>query len=250
MNDDLDVGFSSEGAAGETETSVFNPADLPPVVPDRNDVMISTPNELGEEKVAPDDGSRSIDVDDASDASHEDGASDASHEIALLASAVAQFHERSRAQEDLIERMQLQIEGLRSDQVRALLKPVVVGLAQLHADVAQVQKYSDDDLSPERIRQEFELFESQIVETLIGWGFESVDAQPGQPFDRSIHSAKRRVETSDPTQDNHIATVRRQGFGTSGDTKPTLPAQVDVLRYTPSEPEKQMEESETETEQE
>lgn len=140
------------------------------------------------------------------------------------------FRSRSEAQDDLIRRLQRQVEDLRADQVRSLLKPLVVVLADLHADMRRVQAMNDGSLSSGDFERELELFSDQIVDAIGALGLDSVGAEAGQVFDRTLHTATRRIDTSDPTLDQQIATVRRQGFSAPEDPKPLLFARVDVFR--------------------
>jgi molecular chaperone GrpE (heat shock protein) len=147
------------------------------------------------------------------------------------AASDAAFQERIAAQDQLIGRMQQQIEQLRSDQVRSLLKPVLISLAKLHAETYRSQALDFDALPVSRIVEEFEFFGDRIVEAIDQLGFASVDAQPGAEFDRTIHTAAKALDTDDPSLDRRIARVTRQGFSAPEDPKPLLYAQVEVFRY-------------------
>jgi molecular chaperone GrpE (heat shock protein) len=143
----------------------------------------------------------------------------------------AAFHERIAAQEQLVGRMQQQIEELRADQVRSLLKPVLLSLAKLHAEALRSQAFDFDELTADRIAGEFEFFGAQIVDAIEQLGFDSVQAEAGVEFDRTIHAAAKAIDTDDPALDRRIARVARQGFTAAEDPKPLLYAQVDVYRY-------------------
>ena len=142
---------------------------------------------------------------------------------------VSDFQNRSEFQEDIIRRMQTQIEDLRADQIRSLLKPVVISLAELHAHVSQL--HSLDSQDSERIHKEIGLFAHRIEEAVEHLGFDSLNVAASDRFDAELHTAERTMVTEDPALDRCIATVRRQGFTASEDAKPILYARVDVYRY-------------------
>ena len=142
---------------------------------------------------------------------------------------ITNFHGRSEFQEDIVRRMQTQIEDLRADQIRSLLKPVVVSLAELHAHV--IQLHSSYSLDPERIYKEIGLFAHRVEEAIEHLGFDSLDVTAGDRFEAELHTAERTRPTNDPAQDRCIASVRRQGFGAPEDTKPILYARVTIHQY-------------------
>ncbi len=146
-----------------------------------------------------------------------------------IGSKITDFHGRSEFHENIIRRMQTQIEDLRADQIRSLLKPVIVSLAELHAHA--IQLHSLDSLDRERIHKEIGLFAHRIEEAIEHLGFDSLNVAAGERFDAVLHTAERTRLTHDPAFDRCIAKVRRQGFAAPEDTKPILYARVDVYRY-------------------
>lgn len=139
--------------------------------------------------------------------------------------------ERSRADQDIISRMQARIEALQADQVRALLGPVVTELAGLHADFAEAALRDYEVLGLARVKKEFGLLSSRIENALDLLGAVSVDAKPGQVFDSRLHTAARQTPTADAALDKTIAMVLRQGFAFQHEAKPALYARVNVYRY-------------------
>lgn len=151
--------------------------------------------------------------------------------------AVERFHERSRADEDVIARMQERIESLQADQVRALLGPVVNELAALLADFTEAAELDYPALGLDRVAKEFSYLGTRVENALDLLGVASVDAQPGLPFDSRVHQAVRQVATADPVLDKTIASVQRQGFTFAHAAKPALYARVTVYAYAAPEPE-------------
>lgn len=151
--------------------------------------------------------------------------------IQHLQSTVEALGERSRADQDIIARMQARLEALQADQVRALLGPVVTELAGLHADFEEAAARDYDALGVARVRKEFLLLGGRVENALDLLGAVSVGAKPGQAFDSRLHTAARQTPTGDPARDKTIAAVLRQGFAFQHESKPALYARVNVYRY-------------------
>lgn len=151
-----------------------------------------------------------------------------------LKAGVERFHERSQAQETLIQRMQERITELQGDQVRALLSPLFSELASLHADLQEAAAKDYTVLPPERLPKELSFLVDRVETALQLVGLESVGATPGAEFDSRLHAAARRVPTDDPSLDRHLAAVQRQGFIFPGAPKASLYARVTVFSYDPA----------------
>ena len=151
--------------------------------------------------------------------------------IQHLQSTVEALGERSRADQDIIARMQARLEALQADQVRALLGPVVTELAGLHADFAEAAARDYEALGVARVRKEFSLLGDRVENALDQLGAVSVGVKPGQAFDSRLHTAARQTPTGDPARDKTIAAVLRQGFAFQHESKPALYARVNVYRY-------------------
>lgn len=152
--------------------------------------------------------------------------------LTAMTDALERFHGRAEQYETIIRRMQNRVEELQSDQVRELLKPVIIKLATLHteasAGVARASGREDDSA-----RKDFDYFVSEIEETLGLLDIESLDVSPLDEFDPARHAARRRVETSDPGLDRRVERVLRQGFTYIGSVRTLVPAMVTVYRFVP-----------------
>lgn len=151
-------------------------------------------------------------------------------ELAAMASALERFHSRAEQYESIIRRMQSRVEELQADQVRELLKPVIVKLAALHteASAAEVRAAGRADDSA---RKDYDYFVSELEETLSLLDVESIGVVEGDVFDAAKHAARRRVDTDDVSLDRRIAKVVRQGFSFVGADRVLLPAMVTVYRH-------------------
>lgn len=153
-----------------------------------------------------------------------------STELADMVKALERFHGRAEQYESIIRRMQARIEELQADQVRELLKPVILKLASLHTEASGSQVRAavrSDDLG----QKDFDFFVSEIEETLGLLDIESIGVSVLDDFDAGKHAARRRVETDDASLDRRVERVLRQGFTYVGAERVFMPAMVTVYRY-------------------
>ncbi|WP_204354857.1 nucleotide exchange factor GrpE [Mycolicibacterium llatzerense] len=154
-------------------------------------------------------------------------------ELAAMTSALERFHARAEQYESIIRRMQTRIEELQADQVRELLKPVILKLASLHTEATTAQERAST-FEDDSVRKDFDFFVSEIEEALGLLDIESIGVSMADEFDAGKHAARRRIDTDDPALDRRIAKVLRQGFAFVGAERVLLPAMVNVYRYAPS----------------
>lgn len=148
-----------------------------------------------------------------------------------LTAAVDRLSERLRADQDVIGRMQSRIEALQGDQLRALLGPAVIELANLHSAFVEATARDYERLGLDRVRKEFDVLLDRVESAIGALGAESIGARVGQPFDSRTHQAVKQVPTSDPAFDKTIAGVVRQGFTFDHAGKPALYARVQVHAF-------------------
>jgi molecular chaperone GrpE (heat shock protein) len=139
--------------------------------------------------------------------------------------------ERLAADQGVINAMQMRIETLQGDQIRALLGPVVTELANLHASVLSASERDYERLGFERVRKEFALMSEKVAESLDVLGAESLDVRAGDPFDARLHTAVRQVAVADAELHGTVDAVVRQGFTFDPASKPILHARVVVRRH-------------------
>lgn len=154
-----------------------------------------------------------------------------SGQITQFRDQLERHHDRSTAQEDLIARMQQQIESLRADQVRALLKPVLIVLADLHAEAVSTAAEDVSGWSARQVSRTFDYFAQLVEQAIAQLGFDAIGVESGQEFDPRQHTASSKVPTPDPALARHIARVVRQGFRAPEDATPALYAKVTVYRH-------------------
>lgn len=151
-----------------------------------------------------------------------------------LEAQIQGFHARAENYEQIVRQMQNRIEQLQGDQVQALLKPVIQRFAGLHAQAVEASEKARG--RGELAEKDFGFFTVAIEEALGLVDIESVGAAPGVEFDSRKHHASRIVPTADPTLDQRVQRVLRQGFTYVGAPRVFLPAQVSVYRFEPAQP--------------
>lgn len=165
-----------------------------------------------------------------------ESASDLRDEMAALGARfdglVAEFSQRAQGYESIIRSLQSEIEDLRKDQIRTLLKPVFERLAALHAQADSAAASCADDSAAADLR----FFGESIIDLLEQLDVVSLEARAGDPMTPRVHHAVRTVPTEQAEQDGTIQRVHRQGFAFAGNDRPLLPARVSVFRYRPQTP--------------
>lgn len=151
-----------------------------------------------------------------------------------LETQIQGFHARAENYERIVRQMQNRIEQLQGDQVQALLKPVIQRFAGLHAQAVEASEKARE--RGESAEKDFGFFTVAIEEALGLVDIESVGAAPDVEFDSRKHHASRIVPTADPTLDQRVQRVLRQGFTYVGAPRVFLPAQVSVYRFEPAQP--------------
>lgn len=151
-----------------------------------------------------------------------------------LEAQIQGFHARAENYEQIVRQMQNRIEQLQGDQVQALLKPVIQRFAGLHAQAVEASEKARE--RGESAEKDFGFFTVAIEEALGLVDIESVGAAPDVEFDSRKHHASRIVPTADPTLDQRVQRVLRQGFTYVGAPRVFLPAQVSVYRFEPAQP--------------
>jgi molecular chaperone GrpE (heat shock protein) len=130
--------------------------------------------------------------------------------IATQALAATQaFNARADFYENLVRQLQQRVETLQADQIQELLSPVFLRLAVLLTQAADSASRSRAETGKYAADVEFEYFADLIVETLGLMNVNSVQAEAGAVFDRTLHAARKSVPTDDQTLSGTIAKVLR-----------------------------------------
>ncbi|OYN93377.1 hypothetical protein CGZ95_18615 [Enemella evansiae] len=156
--------------------------------------------------------------------------------LADILATTATFRAHSDFYEDLVRKQQQRIETLQTDQIQALLGPILQGLAALltqASDAANRALARGDD---RQVFDDFIYFHDAVEQALGLVGVNSVGALPGGEFDRATHAARRSIDTPDEALGGTIARVMRQGLVREGGERAFLPAQVTVYRYKAPDP--------------
>jgi molecular chaperone GrpE (heat shock protein) len=156
--------------------------------------------------------------------------------IQEFAAAVDRLTDQVATNQALLAKMQSRIDALQGDQVRALFGPAVTELANLHAEFLEASDRDYERLGLARVKKELGLLADRLENAIDALGASSVAAEVGDPFDSRVHTAVRRVPTTDSALDATIAAVVRQGFTFDPAGKPALYARVSVYVQSSTDP--------------
>lgn len=145
-----------------------------------------------------------------------DGAVAAVAEIAAsvdrLAAAAEQYHVRAKQREDVIEHLRDELDLLRRGERRSLLRPLLVAVTRLHADLLLQARDLPADFDAERARLLLTSF-AETVEVVLGdAGVTSYAPEAGDAFDPRRHRKIKGEPTNDPAQHGLVAAVRKPGY--------------------------------------
>lgn len=156
--------------------------------------------------------------------------------LASQGAAIAQFHERSVAQEQLITKLHDRVQTLQAGETKHLIKPVVGGLVALYGEILTQVRGIQRDLSQAEMQELLEVLGVRVENTLATLGVESYGAAVGDPFNPRSHQAIDVVATDLPDQHQTIAAVLRPGFQDPTEPRPMFAAQVTVSKYVQPKP--------------
>jgi molecular chaperone GrpE (heat shock protein) len=149
-------------------------------------------------------------------------------QLTRMQSEQDEFSALERRHVGIIEKLHAENTSLRQGELAQALKPILLDLARLHDDVANLIAHSGEELRKAAVIPEL------IVDVLSRHGVIQIRPEVGELFDAKQHQATQVVPTTDASLDATVAAVRRAGFVTDGGYL-VRPAQVDVHRYVPEE---------------
>lgn len=127
----------------------------------------------------------------------------------------------------IIEKLHADNTELRQGELTQAMKPLLLGIGQLHDDVSQMIAHAEDDL-----QKKLMFIRELTLDLLERHGVTPLDPEPRSPFDPKQHTAVSGVPADDPELHGTVAVVERIGFVRDGQHL-VRPAQVSVHRHTP-----------------
>jgi molecular chaperone GrpE len=162
--------------------------------------------------------------------------------VAVLAAAVGElteqvraYHARAQARERVIDQLHNQIERLRVGEQGLLLRPIVMDLQHLRADLLHQARTVSPQLGGQQVVSLFESFALSVELTLERCGVVPIRPSVGTRFSPREHRAVKVAEAESPEADGTIDAVVAEGYRDTHTDRVTVPARVHVRRWTSEE---------------
>jgi molecular chaperone GrpE (heat shock protein) len=141
--------------------------------------------------------------------------------------------ERAQAREEVIAHQRAELDALRDERRGRHLRPLVVGLAKLRAELLEDAAAEAGDASPSRHRDTLTYYADSVASVLEGCGCEPVTVAVGDVFDASAHRVRRPVATG-PESHGRVVAVLSEGWLERDSGRVLAPAGVAVGRHEPT----------------
>lgn len=138
--------------------------------------------------------------------------------------------ERAQAREEIIAHQRADLDALRDERRGRHLRPLVVGLAKLRAELLEDAATEGSSV---RHRDALTYYADSVASVLEGCGCEPVTVAPGDVFDASAHRVRRPVAT-DPESHGRVVAVLSEGWLERDSGRVLAPAGVAVGRHDPA----------------
>ncbi|WP_328306384.1 hypothetical protein [Actinomycetospora sp. NBC_00405] len=143
--------------------------------------------------------------------------------------------ERAQAREEVIAHQRAELDALRDERRGRHLRPLVVALAKLRAELLEdaAQDPAADDPTAGRRRDTLTYYADSVASVLEGCGCEPVTVAVGDVFDASAHRVRRPVATG-PESHGRVVAVLSEGWLERDSGRVLAPAGVAVGRHEPA----------------
>ena len=138
--------------------------------------------------------------------------------------------ERAQAREEIIAHQRAELDALRDERRGRHLRPLVVGLAKLRAELLED---ATADGSSTRHRDTLTYYADSVASVLEGCGCEPVPVAVGDVFDAAAHRVRRPVATG-PESHGRVVAVLTEGWLERDSGRVLAPAGVAVGRHEPA----------------
>lgn len=146
---------------------------------------------------------------------------------------LANANERAAARERVIDRLHEENQRLRTGERQLLLRPIVVDLYRLRADLLRQAPTLPASITAEQVGALLESFAYSVEQALERCGVHPIRPAPGDEFDPRQHRATGIAPAGDLGQDGRVAEVLSDGYVDSIDGRVLTPAEVRLARWTP-----------------
>lgn len=153
-----------------------------------------------------------------------------------LTAEIRRLNDRSENLEAINKRMHERVAALEGDLLRASLRPVIKGLAELHGECGRHAQHVRDTADAEHtmaFAEDFATAATRIEDILEGLGAVTLGVAVGDPFDRRIHQPCGTTPTEIEGDHDRVSAVHHQGFRNVSSDKPVIYAKVTVWKLLP-----------------
>jgi molecular chaperone GrpE (heat shock protein) len=132
--------------------------------------------------------------------------------VSRLAASAAQYHDRARQREGVIEYLRAELDLLRRGERRSLMRPILTALSRLHADLLVQSRTLPADFDADKASKLLESFADTVEGVLADAGISTHTPEAGEPFDPRRHRKIKGEPTTDSALDGLVAAVRKAGY--------------------------------------
>lgn len=153
--------------------------------------------------------------------------------VSALAEQVRAHHARAEARERVIDNLHAEVERLRAGERSQLLRPVIIDLQHLRGDLLHQARTLPAEITRRQAAELLDSFALSVELALERCGSVPVRPSVGQPFSAREHRAIGLLPAERSEQDNTVGAVFADGYRDTTTDRVTVPAKVQVLRWTP-----------------
>lgn len=153
--------------------------------------------------------------------------------VGELAEQVRAHHARAQARERVIDQLHAEVERLRAGEQGLLLRPIVMDLQRLRADLLHQATTLPAEIDQKQATTLLESFALSVELTLERCGSLPIRPSVGAQFSAREHRAVKLVAASCSEEDGTVALVVADGYLDTSTDRVTVPARVHVRRWMP-----------------
>jgi molecular chaperone GrpE len=129
-----------------------------------------------------------------------------------LASSAERYHARAQQREGVIDHLRSEVDRLRRGERRGLLRPLLVEICRLRADLLRQADGLPADFDAARAGVLLRSYAESVELALENSGVVTFEPDSGDRFDPRMHRRVGAEPTSDPALAGRVARIRRSGY--------------------------------------
>jgi len=151
-----------------------------------------------------------------------------------LAGSAQRYHARAEQREAVIDHFSSEVERLRRGERRGLMRPLLVEICRLRADLLRQADDLPDDFDAKRARLLLRSYADTVELVLEDNGITTYAPGEGDAYDPRMHRQAGTAPAADASAIGSIASVRRDGYLDIDAGTPVAPAEVVVFVRVPA----------------